>query len=173
MAGAAGPLGRSPTERRAAGTVGGVERDREDAWAAPIPRAAADRLRALAVPVLLLLVAALGAHRSATLQQSSWKGASFGMFATYDGPSRSVRVTASGPEGPYRVSLPDSLRDDANRLRIVPTQGAAEAMARAVLDLGASEGVTAVRVEVVRVVLDADGPDLRASSETLVDVRAT
>jgi hypothetical protein len=138
-------------------------------WATPLPASGLDRLRALALPTLLMIVAALGVHRAATLHQSSWQGVSFGMFATYDNTtSRIVRVTVESDDGPQRVDLPPDLRDDATRLRVVPTEGMARALARAVLTrVGATRGHE-VRVEVWRLVLrDGDG-GLRLRLEPLV-----
>jgi len=129
--------------------------DRPGDWAASLPRASADRLRALAMPAVLVAIASLGVYRSATLDQSSWQGASFGMFATYDNrTSRTVAVTLVEADGARRVTLPEALRDDATRLTVVPTDGAAETLAREVL--ARADDATAVVVEVQRLKLDAD-----------------
>lgn len=107
------------------------------------------------MPALLAAVAALGIYRSATLDQSSWQGASFGMFATYDNrSSRTVVVTVTRPDGPARATVPSSLRDDATRLSVVPTDGGARALARSVLAV--ADDATAVQVEVWRLVLQSD-----------------
>lgn len=112
-----------------------------------------DRVRALAVPSLLVAIAALGVYRSATLDQSSWQGASFGMFATYDnGSSRTVIVTVTGPDGVARMGLPASLRDDATRLREVPTDDAAASLAARALKF-APDDATRADVAVWRLVL--------------------
>ena len=141
-------------------------------WAAPVPRGRSDRLRALAPAVLLVVVALVGVRHHVVRDQSSWQGASFGMFATYDnGNSREVVVTVDRGDGPARVTLPKDLRDDAQRLTIVPTEGGADALAGAVLERVEGED-TSVRVEVRRLVLDDDGT-LRAHLETIVDAEAS
>lgn len=137
-------------------------------WATPLPRSGPDRLRALALPVFLVIVAVLGVHRATTLHQSSWQGVSFGMFATYDNTtSRIVRVTVDADAGSQRVDLPPDLRDDATRLRVVPTEGRARALARAVLARVEAAGSDEVRVEVWRLVL-RDRGGLRLHLEPLV-----
>jgi hypothetical protein len=119
---------------------------------------------------LLVAIATLGVYRSATLHQSSWQGVSFGMFATYDNPaSRIVRVTIDGDDRPYRAALPESLQDDATRLSVVPTERAAERLARSVLPLVVDDGATRVTVEVWRIDLrDRDG-HLKLRLEPMVD----
>lgn len=108
------------------------------------------------MPLLLVAVALVGIYRSAGLQQSSWQGASFGMFATYDNDSsRSVIVTVTEAGRRRRVRLPEDLRDDATRLRVVPTDAAARALAAAVLDASVDDA-TGARVEVWRLVLEGD-----------------
>lgn len=128
-------------------------------WETALPRSWGDRARSLAIPVLLVAVASLGVHRTVTLDQSSWQGVTFGMFATYDNTvSRMVRVTVTRPDGDVRVVLPDHLDDDARRLRVVPTRENADGLARSVMDLVRAEGALRVTVEVVRLRLrDADG----------------
>ena len=92
-----------------------------------------------------------------TLDQPSWQGASFGMFATYDNrSSRTVTVTVTEPERTYRASLPAALRDDAERLKVVPTDAHAEALAEAALELVRDEGASRVLVEVRRPVIRED-----------------
>lgn len=126
-------------------------------WAVPLPRDARDRVRALAVAALLLAIASLGIYRSATLDQPSWQGASFGMFATYDNiSSRTIAAYAITDAGRQRIGLPGDLHDDATRLTVVPTEHAADALARRLL-ARAGDGVAAVDVEVRRVVVERDG----------------
>jgi hypothetical protein len=132
-------------------------------WAAPLPRARADRLRAVAPALLLAAVALLGVRNHVVNDQSSWEGASFGMFATYDNHvSRIVEVTVTGPDGPYRAALPDTLQDDALRLRVAPSRDAAERLAREVLGRVVDDGATEVTVELWRIAVDGeDGFRLR------------
>jgi hypothetical protein len=138
-----------------------------DGWAAPLPGERSDRLRAVLPLVVLFVVAALGFRNHIVRDQSSWQGASFGMFATYENDiSRTVIVTVDRGDGPERVALPSELDDDVRRLAVVPTKGAARDLARAVLDLVDGADVT-VTVEVRRVALE-DDEDLRLHLETLV-----
>jgi hypothetical protein len=140
--------------------------DRPRPWAAPLPRAWADRARALAMPVLLVGIAALGVYRSATLDQSSWQGASFGMFATYDNRS-SRAVLVSVLDGPERrqVAMPAELEDDAERLRVVPTDAGAVDLAGEVAAVLVEAGAPfdGVEVEVRRLVVERsdDGLEVR------------
>ena len=132
-----------------------------------------DRLRAAALPVLLVIIAGVGVFRSATLDQSSWQGASFGMFARYDNStSRVVLVTVDRPEGRVRVRLPGSLKDDAERLLVVPTEGAARALAAAVRERIDGSGARSVVVEVWRLRLRAEDDHLRATRHRLVRAEA-
>lgn len=96
-----------------------------------------------------MAIATLGVVRSATLQQSSWQGASFGMFATYDNrASRTVVVQVAESGTQRRVRLPSDLEDDATRLTVVPTDDAARRLAEEVLDL--VPGADEVEVDVWR-----------------------
>ena len=131
--------------------------DEEDRWAVPLPSTWGDRARSLALPILLVAVASLGVYRSVTLEQSSWQGASFGMFATYDNvSSRAVIVRLIGPDGPTGLALPPGLDDDATRLEVVPTDRGARDLARKVSERPLPEGSTAVEVDVLRIVVTDD-----------------
>jgi hypothetical protein len=142
--------------------------DHSSGWATPLPRSLRDRLRTLAPPALLVAIASLGVYRTSNVDQSSWQGVSFGMFATYDNTvSRIIRVTIDGPGGSYRADLPADLRDDATRLRVVPTDAAAAQLARAVLPRVAGDGATGVRVEVWRLRLRSREGVLRLHLEPL------
>ena len=126
------------------------------------------RWRALAMPALLVVIAAAGVVRFHTHDQSSWRGASFGMFTTYDNEtSRVVVVTVDGT----RVGLPDDLRDDEERLKVVPTAGAARRLAHAVLRV-APPGTTDVEVTVWRLQLDTRSNDLVATRKQLTRAEA-
>lgn len=101
------------------------------------------------MPALLVTVAALGVYRHATLDQTSWQGASFGMFATYDSrPSRAVIVRVADGTDVRQVALPTELEDDAERLRVVPTDGGAVDLARDVATALAHVGTPFDGVEV-------------------------
>jgi hypothetical protein len=137
---------------------------RADDWSTPVPPGR-DRWRALAPALLLAVVALLGVRNHLVRDQSSWQGASFGMFATYENDSsRVVAVTVDGGDGPTRVRLPDSLHDDVRRLEVVPTEADANALARRVLEL--LPGPATVEVTVRKVVLTGDDP-LRLRYEVL------
>lgn len=138
-------------------------------WAAPVPQDRGDRLRVVALPVLLAAIAVVGVLRVAALDQSSWQGASFGMFATYDNTiSRSLAVTVTGPDGTARVLLPADLRDDARRLKVVPTEAGADRLAAQVLARIAD--AEAVEVVVQRLSIEQPPADdgLRISVEEIV-----
>ncbi len=126
----------------------------EDDWSTRVP-AGRDRWRAIAPALLLAVVALLGVRNHVVRDQSSWQGASFGMFATYENDSsRVVAVMLDAGDGPRRVRLPDSLRDDVRRLEVVPTKADADALARRVL--GLVDGPAEVEVTVRKVVLSGD-----------------
>lgn len=123
----------------------------------------ADRRRALVAPALLMVVAAIGTARTVTLHQSSWHGASFGMFATYDNvASRTVRITVDG----VAVPVPPGLADDAERLEVVPTDAGARRLAEAVLARTAG-GTRSAVVEVRRIHLRTAGGGLRLTTSAL------
>ncbi len=118
----------------------------------------ADRRRALVLPALLVVVAAIGTARTVTLHQSSWHGVSFGMFATYDNAaSRTVRITVDGAAG---------LADDVERLEVVPTEAGARRLAEAVLPRSGG-GTRSVVVEVRRIHLRTAGGGLRLTTSAL------
>ena len=147
-----------------------VARKEPAARATGLPTGGApDLLRAFALPALLVIIAGIGVFRSVTLDQSSWQGVSFGMFARYDNStSRVVHVTVDRPEGRARVGLPRELGDDADRLLVVPTDDAARRLASAVLDRVQSSGARSVVVEVWRLHLRPEGGHLRVTRQRLV-----
>lgn len=102
----------------------------------------------LLVPALILAVAAVHALRVATLDQSSWKGGGFGMFATYDHEStRAVVVLVEHGDGLAHAVLQSGDRDTLARLRALPRDAGAADLARIVLarDLDATRVVVEVR----------------------------
>ena len=128
------------------------------------------------MPALLVVVATVGVVRSVTLHQSSWHGASFGMFATYDNvSSRTVRVTLDGAGGasPVRVQLPAALEDDAGRLEVVPTDAGARRLAAEILERVPADRARRVLVEVWRVRVRDEGGDLRLGAEPLARGQAS
>jgi hypothetical protein len=121
-----------------------------------------DRARAIAPAALLLVIALIGVRNHVVRDQSSWQGASFGMFATYDNRvSRVVIATLRQDDEVTRLAIPADLRDDARRLTVAPTGGGARSMARAIVSR--VEGDSTVRIEVRGPALehDADGLELR------------
>lgn len=134
----------------------------------------ADRWRSVAPAALLVAIATLGVARSITLDQSSWQGASFGMFATYESSrSRVVQVRVHGAGGEVAVPLPEGLADDGERLEVVPTGGAARRLAAAVLQRLPPASGQRVVVEVwgLRVTRDEDDR-LRATRRRLAQGEA-
>lgn len=127
-----------------------------------------DRWRVLAVPALLLVVAGIGVFRSVTLDQSSWHGVSFGMFATYDNvASRTVRLSVDRGAGPVRTRLPPDLADEAGLLEVVPTDGRARRLAESVLRRVPDGTPARVVVEVWRVRIRDAGGVLRLGTAPL------
>ena len=95
------------------------------------------------------------------------------MFSTYDNDSsRLVVVTVAGPDGTYRARLPDDLRDDARRLRVAPSQGAIDRLARNLADQAKTVDATSVAVELWQVVLDGDAA-MHLSYERTLTATAT
>jgi hypothetical protein len=122
-----------------------------------------DRALALAMPLLLVVVAVAHQVRVRALDQSSWHGSGFGMFATYDSEqTRTVRAWLE-PSG-QPVPVPDT--DTVLLARIVPTDSNARAVARHLADRGAVRPGERVRVEVRGV--DVDDVDGDLTVETLL-----
>jgi hypothetical protein len=84
----------------------------------------------LAAPVLLVAVGLVQWWRVDRLDQSTWSGVGFGMFATFENDTnRFVAVTVEVDGERRRAAVPDDLRSDADELLIVPSAGATRAMA--------------------------------------------
>jgi hypothetical protein len=127
-----------------------------------------DLLLALVAPAVLVVVALTQTIRVHEDDQTSWKGASFGMFASIEsGQTRAVLawLEASGE----RLPVPDTRTVEL--ARILPTdENAADVGLELIERLGLDPG-TAVRVEVRGTeVADVDG-NLRVFVEPLVVVR--
>jgi hypothetical protein len=88
----------------------------------------------LLVPALILAVAAVHAVRVMTLDQSSWKGGGFGMFATYDHEvTRAVVILVDRGDG-FEVADPGPDDGDTQaRLRALPRERDVTAYAHTVL----------------------------------------
>ena len=120
------------------------------------------------MPALLVLVATVGVGRSAALDQSSWHGVSFGMFATYDNvSSRTVRIILEGPDGPVRAHVPSALDQEAARLKVVPTDAGARRLASATFRRVPRGMARRVVVEVWRIHLDDEHGQLRLTAARL------
>ena len=91
-----------------------------------------ERLAAWTVPIVLVAVAGLQVGRAARLDQSSYAGFGFGMFATYENElSRWTEVTVTTEEGIQIPARPDAALDLA--AQEVPTESNVEALAASVL----------------------------------------
>jgi hypothetical protein len=88
--------------------------------------------RALAAPMVLLVVLASHVSLRSSADLTPWKGGGFGMFSTIDSPaSRIVRIELDTDVGPVPVAVPSALRDLAGEVRTAPSQGRLEHLARA------------------------------------------
>jgi hypothetical protein len=128
------------------------------------------------MPLLLVTIATLGVLRHVTLDQTSWQGASFGMFATYDSrPSRAVIVTTTHGTDRTRVAVPAELEGDAERLRVVPTDGGAVDLARSVAAALVRAGTPfdGVEVEVRGLVVQRADDGLEIRTRRLADGAVT
>lgn len=122
-----------------------------------------DRLLALAIPTLLVVLATAGIVRYHELDQSSWRGGSFGMFATYEHDrARTVVITAVHGTERRTVTIPEDLKDLRDRAVVVPHGSAAAELAHRLLDhTGADRVVLEVRGHDVEDASDRDGLDVR------------
>lgn len=119
-------------------------------------------LRSLAVPALLVVVALLQIVRVDRLDQSSWSGVGFGMFATVDNEtSRTVRGYQRDGDVLRPVPLPPELDREAFELRVVPSDERARTLARS-WAAHADGSADAFVVEVWG--LSLEGPDLVVST---------
>lgn len=116
-----------------------------------------DHLLVAIVPLVVLLMAAIGTWRYHRLDQTSWRGGTLGMFATIDSPSnRLVRgVMADGTI----VLVPTQLEQDASRALVTPTERNLERLANSWQRAEPSSDL--VLVEVYRTVFDPSGPTIR------------
>lgn len=122
------------------------------------------------MPILLLLIALLGVRNHVVRDQSSWQGASFGMFATYDNAvSRQVIVTVREAGDLTRVAVPGDLADEARRLRVSPSAAGARSLAELIATRVGGRGGTEVTVTVWGPVVDDTGGGLRLRFEVLVE----
>jgi hypothetical protein len=117
------------------------------------------------MPALLVIVALVHLVRVHALDQSSWHGSGFGMFATFDSAQTRRVLAWIEPDG---KSVP--VDDDADAIelaRIVPTDSRARDVARALADDDLVPPGATVRVEVRGVdVQEVDG-ELTVETVTL------
>lgn len=100
------------------------------------------------VPVIMLVVALVQATRVVTLEQSTWQGAGFGMFATYDfDDTRSVVAVAVIDGRDVLLSLDGIGPSLRRRARVVPSDAVLRTVGE-VLVSTAPAGTASVRVEV-------------------------
>lgn len=120
------------------------------------------------VPAVMVTVALLQHARATTVHQSSWSGAGFGMFATYESElSRFMRVFLADGNGPRVVELPAPLSRQAFEASVVPTHERLAALAQRVRSMLEVPRTTTVRVEVWGISYHASRitPRLLASAE--------
>jgi len=109
------------------------------------------------VPGLMLVLAGVQISRVVALDQSSWIGGGFGMFATYDyDDTRVVVARWQTPDGfePAEAAIGANL---LLRARVVPTEDNLLAVADAIIEAGGGpEDAIALGVEVRGRVLEGD-----------------
>ena len=119
----------------------------------------------LTAPLLLVLVALLQIGRAAAIDQSSYAGFGFGMFATYENElSRWIDVEITDGEGATRTVEPD---DQLELIALeVPTDGHLVAIAREVIE--SNPDATAVTATIWAVAVD--GRPLKLTPDPLTSV---
>jgi hypothetical protein len=129
-----------------------------------------DRWRIWIAPALLVVVALTQIWRVHELDQSSWSGAGFGMFATIDSETfRPVRGWVVDDEGSRPVALPAELERAAFELQVVPTEDRARALAERWRDLVA-KGRGRFVVEVWRLQFDSSSTHLNVETLRRVEI---
>lgn len=90
-------------------------------YGASVEHSIRDRVLGLTAPVVLVALALISIHRFHDVQQSSWQGFGFGMFATYDNySSRYVRIDIEVDATVTRVDASDRFRSLVERSRVAP-----------------------------------------------------
>lgn len=108
---------------------------------------ARDRMLALIVPAVLVLVVTLAVVRYHRVDQSSWQGIGFGMFATYEyTPARTARVVATVDGERTEVGVPGDMRDRLERVLVAPGDDDAVELARMLLD---RHGASALELQIL------------------------
>lgn len=125
---------------------------------------------AVIVPTIMVLVAALHAVRVVRFDQSTWQGAGFGMFATYDfDGTRTVVAVASVRGGEVLVPLDHVDRRLIRRVLVAPDDATLETIAEAARD-AVPAGADRLVVEVRGPVLDGDTVTFRTVNSVEVDL---
>lgn len=107
------------------------------------------RIAALASPVLMVVVALFGTWQHSMHDQSSWSGASFGMFATIDAEAtRQVRAFIERDGNPTPLSIPEELERRAFEVQVLPTEERLARLGREWVELTELEAGAEVVVEV-------------------------
>ena len=89
-----------------------------------------ERATWLVAPVLLVVVASVQWWRVAQLDQTTWRGVGFGMFASFDDEAnRRVRVEVELDGRRLPAGVPAERRRAADRLRTVPSTAATRRLA--------------------------------------------
>lgn len=124
-------------------------------------------------PGLLVAVACSQIVLTRTADLSPWLGGGFGMFATIDSRGdRHLAVLAESPGLIHELEIPATLRDQAERVRALPTEARLQALARAIAVLEADRvpGLTSVRLQLWRT--QRDPGTLAYDEELATEVRA-
>lgn len=121
------------------------------------------------VPVALLIgTAANQIVLTRVADLAPWSGGGFGMFATVDGwGNRHVAVFAVGPDVRRELAIPPELREAERRLRALPSEAHARALAVGLADEPTpDEGpIAAIEIQVWSTRYD---PDTTAPSTTML-----
>lgn len=72
------------------------------------------------VPIVVAVCALVSIIRYHTVQQSSWRGGSYGMFATYEAAQARTVIALVADGEPMLIPIPDDLRTLADRAEVVP-----------------------------------------------------
>lgn len=101
----------------------------------------------LIVPLIATVFAGVAVVRYHALDQSTWRGASFGMFASYEyEQGRYLRALVVDDDGTHQVAVPPDLDELRRRAITVPGGPAPREMARALrVRTGADQVVVEIR----------------------------
>ena len=124
-----------------------------------------DLVLALIAPIILVVVALVAIERYHRVDQSSWRGIGFGMFATYEYvPGRSARIVATFDGQERGVDLPEELQGRLRRVLVAPGDRGAVTLAE---DIRRQLGADAVVLQLLGHDVDSTGPRLRITLKEL------